>query len=132
MSADLEALLVAPDLVDDPYPTYKRLREEAPVFWSDRVNGWVLTRYDDVTATFNDHAHFKNSGRFEPVFDAVDSAHRPEFAPMRKHYQYGVIGADPPDHTRLRGLVVKAFTARRVEDMRARIQASPCSLLPIA
>ncbi len=123
MSADFEALLAAPDLVDDPYPTYKRLREEAPVLWSERVNGWVLTRYDDVTATFNDSARFKNGGRFEPVFDAVDSAHRAEFAPMRKHYQYGVIGADPPDHTRLRGLIQKAFAPRALEAMRAPVQA---------
>ena len=123
MSADLEALLAAPDLVDDPYPTYKRLREEAPVLWSERVNGWVLTRYDDVTATFNDSARFKNGGRFEPVFDAVDSTHRAEFAPMRKHYHYGVIGADPPDHTRLRGLIQKAFAPRALEAMRAPVQA---------
>ncbi len=123
MPADLEALLAAPDLVDDPYPAYKRLREEAPVFWSERVNGWVLTRYDDVTTTFNDHGRFKNGGRFEPVFDAVPEPHRAEFAPMRKHYHYGVIGADPPDHTRLRGLIQKAFAPRALEAMRAPVQA---------
>jgi cytochrome P450 len=123
MSADLEALLAAPDLIDDPYPAYKRLREEAPVLWSERVNGWVLTRYDDVTMTFNDHGRFKNGGRFEPVFDAVPEPQRAEFAPMRHHYRFGVIGADPPDHTRLRGLIQKAFTPRALEAMRAPVQA---------
>jgi pimeloyl-[acyl-carrier protein] synthase len=123
MSTSLDSLLAAPDLIDDPYPTYRRLREEAPVFWSERLNGWVLTCYDDVVKTFVDHAHFKNGGRFEPVFDAVAEPQRAEFEPMRHHYRFGVIGADPPDHTRLRALIQKAFAPRALEAMRAPVQA---------
>jgi cytochrome P450 len=117
-SATLDALLAAPDLIDDPYPTYKRLREEAPVFWSDTFNGWVLTRYDDVVTTFLDPARFRNGGRFEPVFNALPADLHDEFAAMRHHYRHGVISADPPDHTRLRVLLHKAFTPRAVDAMR--------------
>jgi cytochrome P450 len=116
--AELDALLAAPDLIDDPYPTYKRLREEAPVFWSETFNGWVLTRYDDVVKTFMDAARFRNGGRFEPVFDALPADLHDEFAAMRHHFQHGVISADPPDHTRLRALIQKAFTPRAVDAMR--------------
>jgi cytochrome P450 len=117
-TAELDALLAAPDLIDDPYPTYKRLREEAPVFWSDTFNGWVITRYDDVVKTFMDAARFRNGGRFEPVFDALPAELHDEFAAMRNHFQHGVISADPPAHTRLRTLLHKAFTPRAVNAMR--------------
>jgi len=115
----LDALLSDPMLVDDPYPTYRRLREEAPVFWSAPLNGWVVTRYDDVLRTFTDVQHFRNGGRFEPVFDALPGEVQAEFAPMRRHFMHGIIGADPPDHTRLRALVQKAFTPRALDAMRA-------------
>ncbi len=117
-SDELDALLAAPDLIDDPYPIYKRLREEAPVFWSEHFNGWVITRYDDVVKTFMDSARFRNGGRFEPVFDALPAELHDEFAAMRHHFQHGVISADPPDHTRLRALIQKAFTPRAVDAMR--------------
>jgi cytochrome P450 len=118
----LDALLAAPDLIDNPYPVYARLREEAPVFWSDTHNGWVLTRYDDVLLAFNDPIRFRNSGRFEPVFDAIPAGLQTEFAPMRHHYRHGIISADPPDHTRLRALVSKTFTPRRLDAMRQPVQ----------
>ena len=121
-TAELDALLAAPDLIDDPYPAYKRLRHEAPVFWSETFNGWVITRYDDVVKTFMDSVRFRNGGRFEPVFDALPADLHDEFAAMRHHFQHGVISADPPDHTRLRGLVHKAFTPRRVEALREKIE----------
>lgn len=125
----LDALLADPTLIDDPYPTYRRLREEAPVFWSERMNGWVVTRYDDVLRTFSDPQHFRNGGRFEPVFDALPSEVHAEFAPMRRHFMHGIIGADPPDHTRMRALVQKAFTPRALEAMRAPVQTIVDELL---
>jgi hypothetical protein len=125
----LDALLADPALIDDPYPTYRRLREEAPVFWSERMNGWVVTRYDDVLRTFSDPQHFRNGGRFEPVFDALPNEVQAEFAPMRRHFMHGIIGADPPDHTRMRALVQKAFTPRALEAMRAPVQTIVDELL---
>ncbi len=45
---------------DDPYPIYKRLRREAPVYWSER-GFWVLSRYDDIWAAVHDHARFSSA-----------------------------------------------------------------------
>ncbi len=125
----LDALLADPALIDDPYPTYRRLREEAPVFWSEHMNGWVVTSYDGVLRTFSDPQHFRNGGRFEPVFDALPAEVHAEFAPMRRHFMHGIIGADPPDHTRMRALIQKAFTPRALDAMRAPVQVIVDQLL---
>jgi cytochrome P450 len=102
-----------PEFVADPYPTYHRLRAEDPVHRSP-LGFWVLTRYEDVVSVLRDPRCAK-----EPMVAAVSA---------RLGIPQGVIGLsmldrDPPDHTRLRGLVSKAFTPRVVETLRPRIQA---------
>ena len=97
---------LAPSFLADPYPTYAGLREDDPVHWSDGMGGWVLTRYEHVALALSD-----------PRFSAAD---RP---PMRRYGRATtMVTADPPEHTRLRRLVSKAFTPRAVERMRLRIQ----------
>jgi pimeloyl-[acyl-carrier protein] synthase len=97
---------LAPGFLADPYPMYARLREGEPVHWSRRMEGWVLTRYDDVSLALRD-------GRFSV-------ADRP---PMRREGgATTMVSADPPEHTRLRRLVSKAFTPKAVERQRPRIQ----------
>ena len=93
------------------------------------MNGWVVTRYEDVLRTFSDPQHFRNGGRFEPVFDALPAEVHAEFAPMRRHFMHGIIGADPPDHTRLRALVQKAFAPRALDAMRAPVAEIVARLL---
>jgi hypothetical protein len=100
---------------------YHALREQDPVHWSDLMEAWVLTRYDDVLFALRD-----------PRFSADRRRGRSRFAQMaqqRLEAQRGPLGrantmltSDPPDHTRLRGLVSKAFTPRRVDALRSRIQ----------
>lgn len=97
---------LAPDFLPDPYPMYARLRETEPVHWSERMGGWALTRYEDVALALRD-----------PRFSVAD---RP---PMRRDgAATTMVTADPPEHTRLRRLVSKAFTPRAVERQRPRIQ----------
>ena len=49
--------------LDDPYPMYRTLRDEAPVFWDEALGHWILTRYDDVVAVLRDNEHFTASNR---------------------------------------------------------------------
>ena len=121
MVSDFEDELDSPAFHADPYPVYARLREEAPVYWSDTVGAWLLTRYDDVIATIRDPGHFSNRGRFSAVLDRLSPDDRPTFRPLESHFSVGLIGSDPPDHTRLRGLVNRAFTPRVLENLRPRI-----------
>jgi pimeloyl-[acyl-carrier protein] synthase len=107
-----------PAFVADPYPTYHRLRAEDPVHHSP-LGFWVLTRYEDVVAVLRDPRFAKEA------IAAVVAARlgRAPAAPL------SMLDRDPPDHTRLRSLVSKAFTPRVVEALRPHIQKIVDSLL---
>ena len=127
---ELDELLVSKEFMEDPYPVLRQLREEDPVHWSDSIGGWILTRYDDIVITFKDVSHYSNEGRLAKAVEYLPAESRAEFKVFEDHYRLkSLINSDPPDHTRLRGLVNKAFTPRVVESMRPRIQAIVDELL---
>src|SRR5215472_6180889 len=102
-----------PEFLADPYPTYHRLRAEDPVHHSP-LGFWVLTRYEDVAAVLRDPRFIK-----EPLAALVAARFGAE---VPRGIGLSMLDRDPPDHTRLRGLVSKAFTPRVVEGLRPRIQ----------
>ncbi|HEX4995121.1 MAG TPA: cytochrome P450 [Methylomirabilota bacterium] len=103
-----------PAFVADPYPTYHRLRAEDPVHHSP-LGFWVLTRYPDVMAMLRDPRLIK-----EPI--AAFVAARFGMAAPPPGLGLSMLDRDPPDHTRLRGLVSKAFTPKALESLRPHIQ----------
>ena len=102
-----------PEFLADPYPTYHRLRDEDPVHHSP-LDFWVLTRYEDVAAVLRDPRFIK-----EPLVSMVAARFGVSVPPG---VGLSMLDRDPPDHTRLRSLVSKAFTPRVVEGLRPRIQ----------
>jgi cytochrome P450 len=119
----------SPDLTSrrfkaDPYPFYARLRAEAPVYrtrWVFRLSVWIVTRYDDVLTVLKDE-------RFSKAYIS-----RIPFVPRSiQALAANMLNLDPPDHTRLRTLVSKAFTPRVVEQLRVRIQSVCDELLDAA
>jgi cytochrome P450 len=105
------------EVITDPYPHYHRLRTLDPVHRSP-LGFLVASRHADVSFVLRDKRFGKDfvgrmTRRFGP--QALDE-------PVYRSMRHWMLQMDPPDHTRLRGLVVKAFTARRMEDMRPRIQ----------
>lgn len=122
--AELDAQLGTPQFDADPLDVLRRLREEDPVHWSDAIGGWLVTRYDDVVTTFKDIAHFSNEGRPAKATAYLSPELRSQFKPLEDHYHIkGILHADPPDHTRLRALILTAFNPKVVAAMRPRIQA---------
>lgn len=111
----LDPRLDSPGFKANPYPIYARLRTESPVyrakvaFWLPRI--WIVTRYDDVVSVLKDSRFSKD---FTQAYPWVPRAIRPMFR--------NLLTLDPPDHTRLRSLVQKAFTPRLIEGLRQRIQ----------
>ena len=87
-----------------PYDVYEKIRRKDPVHRLRMVNGWILTEYADVDRVLRDHKRFSN----ESADSVVD-------------YK-SFLGMDPPDHTRLRGLVSRAFTPRSVSALAPRIE----------
>jgi hypothetical protein len=118
----------------DPYPTYRRLRETTPLHCVERgaIRFWVLTRHADVVAVLRDpRASVDRSFQPKPpaVAPAVDPATLHPLARALRAMSRVMLFRDPPDHTRLRGLVNKAFTPRMVEALRPRVQAIVDELL---
>ena len=93
---------------EDPYPTYARLRDEAPLYRNDDLDFWALSRHDDVLSAFRNPAQLSN--RFGVSLDPA--AYGPD-----AHRSMSFLALDPPDHTRMRSLVSKAFTPRRVAEL---------------
>jgi cytochrome P450 len=120
---ELDEQLVSAAYYQDPYPYYDRLRSEAPVAWSETLGAWVLTRYDDVQATLHDPRRFSSHGRLSAALERFSPDVRAQFKPLEDHFGIGLIGSDPPHHTRLRALINKAFVPRLIEQMRPRLQA---------
>lgn len=119
----LDQKLISDEFLDDPYPLLRQLRREQPVYWSESIGGWILTRYDDIVPTFRDVAHFTNHGRFAKAVEYLPSDARQKLAPFENHYrQKNLLQSDPPDHTRLRALIVKVFNANSIEAMRPMIR----------
>ena len=107
--------LTASAFIEDPYPTYEQLRRKDPVHRMRLIEAWALTRYEDVQDVLADHKRFTNAER---NYD---------------YMQYRTfLDLDPPDHTRLRGLVSKAFTPRAVRELGPRIQELVDELLDAA
>lgn len=119
------------DFVQDPHGEYVSLRVEAPVrrvLLSGGLNAWLITRYADVRAALADPTMSKN---LSAAMDLVRRHSEPgapvgEFSPELGHH---MLNTDPPDHTRLRKLVNRAFTVRGVESLRPRVEQITTELL---
>ena len=99
---------------EDPYPIYARMRAEAPLYRNDELDFWALSRHFDVQAAFRDPTRL--SSRFGVTLDP--SAYGPH-----AHRSMSFLAMDPPRHTRMRVLVSKAFTPRRVAELEPEIRA---------
>src|SRR5438309_9833117 len=111
--ADLQFNPMDAEFIADPYPMYHRLRTEDPVHHS-ALGFWVLTRYEDVVAALRDPRLAK---------EAIASYVAARFGAPVPAMGLSMLDRDPPDHTRLRGLVSRAFTPRTVEGLRGRVEA---------
>jgi cytochrome P450 len=97
---------------EDPYPTYARLRDEAPLYRNDELDFWALSRYDDVFAAFRDSTRLSNANGV-----SLDPA---AYGP-NAHKTMSFLAMDDPRHMRLRSLVSQGFTPRRVQRLEERI-----------
>jgi len=99
---------------DDPYPVYARLRAEAPAYRNERLNLWALSRHADVKAAFRDWTQYSNRHGVALDRDAFGA---------EAERSASFLAMDPPRHDRLRALVSKGFTPRRVAELEPRVRA---------
>ena len=108
---------------DDPYPTYARMREEAPLYHNEEQDFWVLSRHADLHKAFRTDDVFSNR-----MGVSLDPSSWNENA----HLVTSFLGMDPPEQTRLRKLVSRGFTPKRVSDLEPRIAAISATYLDAA
>ncbi|WP_102143581.1 cytochrome P450 [Mycobacterium hubeiense] len=101
------------DIVADPYPTYARLREEAPIYYNERYDFWALSRHADVEKALSNWETFSNSR--SDILELVKS----DFDMPKGVMMF----EDPPVHTMLRGLMSRVFTPRRMAEIEDQIRA---------
>ena len=110
------------DFVANPYPAYERLRARAPIVYDEATDHWLVTRFDDVRSLLRD----RRFGRtYLHLATHEDMGHEPPPASRDAFWHlinHGILDMEPPDHTRVRRLVSKAFTPRMVESMREPVQ----------
>ena len=109
-----------PEVIADPFPVFQELREQAPLYRSSVLGGWVLTRYDDVKLAISDRRF--SADRMRPFFAQLPVSSQTAYATLRDSISRWAVFHDPPEHTRLRGLMNKAFTARAIERLEPRIR----------
>ncbi|MFL5643780.1 MAG: cytochrome P450 [Chloroflexota bacterium] len=118
-----------PAFIADPYPVYERLRQDHPILWNPGTSQWLISRHADVNRSLRD----RRLGRTYLHQATHAEMGRPDppawHGPFHELNDAGMLDLEPPDHTRLRRLVLKAFTPRTVEAMRPRIQAIVDGLL---
>jgi len=108
--------------IADPYPAYDELRRAGRIHYDERTDHWLITRHADVNALLRDR-RFGRSYLHLATHEEMGHPPDPELqAPFWHVIRNGMLDREPPDHTRLRGLVSKAFTPRRVAAMRETIQ----------
>src|SRR6058998_299052 len=97
----------APGMLADPYAMYRELREQAPIYWSEMMESWVLTRYNDIDAVLMDGRFSSDRSRAETRFSQMMREQQEQYGPMGNTQT--MLTADPPGHTRLRRLGGEEF-----------------------
>ena len=117
-----------PAFLSDPFPLYRRMRQEDPAHWSPSLKAWVVTRYDDVKRICLDTAGM-SSDRLRPFFAVLPSSAAVGVADLMRYLTLWMVFRDPPEHTRLRRLAAKVFNAHSIHAMRAEVAAVTARLL---
>jgi cytochrome P450 len=104
-----------PEVINNPYPYFTELREKAPLFWLKGLQTHTVSRYEDVAYIL------KNPALFSSVDIRVNGRLASERSPLDMGSVANLVNSDPPIHTRLRGLVSRAFIPKRISEMEPRV-----------
>ena len=124
----LDAELASDAFLADPYPTYARLRTQAPVAWSDTQQSWMLTRYDDIMEALKDR-RLSNADRMRALLEPLAEGEPWSAKLIADHYDSTLPFMNPPRHTGVRTTLQKAFTTKAVAALRDDVEALVDDLL---
>lgn len=116
--------LLDPAVLADPYPLYRRLREEDPVHWDPFLHAWVVTRYADIVSVLRDFSAART-----PTPELLVSMGLEDLCPIANVMVMQMLFLDAPAHTRIRSLAAAAFTPQRVVTLRDHMREIATRLL---
>lgn len=102
----------------NPFPLFAELRKNHPVFYSEKLAGWVVTRFQDVSEILHNHEDYSSKGRVLHLISKLDPSVKEKLTLLQTHFATGLAHSDAPEHKRLRGLLAHAFTPKVSEAMR--------------
>lgn len=111
----------------NPYPLLARLRDEDPVHWSPALKGWVVTRYADVQHVMR--ASDMSADRITPFYASLPSDTKARVESLVRYLGKWLVFRDPPDHTRIRTLIARAFTPKALAEIRPNVESIVTHLL---
>jgi pimeloyl-[acyl-carrier protein] synthase len=117
----LDQELLSDQFLADPYPTYRQLRVEAPVAWSESLHSWILTRYDDVMFALKE-PRLSNAGRMRALLEPLAGGDGSSTDLIADHYDSTLPFMSPPRHTLVKSTMQTAFTTRSVEALMPDVQ----------
>ncbi len=112
---------ITQEFLDDPYPIYDKIRNAAPLCWSKKGKYWLVTSYElaqEITKDLRFEKHLERTNNINPLFKMLPG---PSY--MSKTRSNWMINQNPPDHTKMRSLVNKAFSPKMIQQMYEHIQA---------
>ncbi len=109
-----------PAVAANPYPAYRRLRDEDPVHYSEPLRAWVLTRYDHVHQCLNDRR--LSADRITPYLARISATEREALHTVGPMLQKWAVFMDPPDHTRMRRLLNHGFTSTALAEFEPKVK----------
>jgi cytochrome P450 len=111
----------------DPYPLLAELRAKAPVHFSPALKGWTVFRHADVQRVMRDSQ--MSADKITPFYTSLNPQQRSEVQVLIEYLGRWLVFRDPPDHTRLRGLIARAFTPKSLASIRSNIDSIVTMLL---
>jgi cytochrome P450 len=102
----------------NPFPLFAELRKSEPVFYSQTLGGWVVTRFQDVSEILHNHEDYSSKGRVLHLINKLEPSVKENLPLLQRHFATGLAHSDAPEHKRLRGLLARAFTPKISEAMR--------------
>ncbi len=114
--------LLRPEYLADPYPVFNHLQTTDPIHWNPQLNGWLVSRYEDVRALLQ-NTSLSAASPFGYIFKRpLSEEEQIAVSKIRPYVEQSLLNMDPPGQTRQRAILGRAFTTRRLEQMRELVQ----------
>lgn len=117
------------DFIANPYPTLAALRAASPMFWHESTGRWIATRHSVVQAALRDRRLGRAYAHRYTDAEMGQAEPDPRWESFRASERWSLLNIEPPDHTRIRGLISKVFTPTSIAALRPRIEQSAASAL---